>query len=198
MFDKSAPTDHEIHELLARRWSRRAFADRPIDRGTLLRLFEAARWAPSSGNGQPWSFLVARKEQAAEHEKLASVLVPGNSWARQAPLLLLTVAQLERAPGKPNRHAWHDVGLASENLALQAAAMGLSVHMMAGFHADQAREVFQIPEGYDPVAMMAAGYPGDPELLSEELQKRETAPRSRKPVAEFVFQGKWGTPGGLD
>src|SRR5262249_361562 len=132
-FDKPAPIEHPIHDLFARRWSTRAFSDRTVEPATLLSLFEAARWAPSSGNGQPWSFIVATKAEASEFEKLASVLNPGNAWAQRAPVLALSIAHLDRAPDKPNRHAIHDVGLASENLVLQAVAMGLAVHMMAGF-----------------------------------------------------------------
>src|SRR5512135_96154 len=115
MFEKPALADHPIFDLLARRWSTRAFADRSVNGATLASLFEAARWAPSSGNGQPWSFLVATRDDAAEHDRLASVLNPGNAWARKAPVLALSVATLDRAD-KPNRHAYHDLGLATENL----------------------------------------------------------------------------------
>ena len=198
MFEKPAATDYPIHELLKRRWSTRAFTAQPLEVDALRSIFEAARWAPSSGNGQPWSFIVARREQAAEFEKLASVLVPGNAWARQAGALALSVAALDRAPGKPNPHAWHDVGLCSENLALQAYSMGLAVHMMAGFNVGMAREIFSIPERWDPVAMIALGHPGDPNALPEELRQKDLTPRQRKPTGEFVYSGKWGQPGGLD
>jgi nitroreductase len=198
VYERIAPTDHPIFELLARRWSTRAFTEQPIEPETLRRLFEAARWAPSSGNGQPWNFLVARKEEAAEFEKIASVLVPGNAWAKSAAVLAISVASLDRAPGKPNQHAWHDVGLACENLALQATALGLSLHMMGGFSADRAREVFEIPERFAPVAAIAIGYPADPNTLSEELRAKEMTPRQRKPIREFVFSSKFGQPGGLD
>jgi nitroreductase len=195
--EKPAPADHPIFDLLARRWSTRAFADRSVDRGTLVSLFEAARWAPSSGNGQPWSYLVATIDNAAEHERMASVLTPGNTWARKAPVLALSIASLHRAD-KPNRTAHHDLGLANENLVIQALSMGLAVHMMAGFHIDMAREAFEIPASYDPLAMMAIGYPGDPGSLPEDLRAKELAPRQRKPVSEFVFNGKFGLPAGLE
>lgn len=184
--------------MLARRWSTRAYTDQPIEPETLRRLFEAARWAPSSGNGQPWSFLVARKEDAAEFEKIASVLNSGNAWARRAAALAISVAALDREPGRPNGHALHDVGLACENMALQAVSMGLSLHMMGGFSAEKARAVFAIPERWQPVAAIAIGYPGDSNDLPEDLRKKDLAPRQRKPVSEFVFLGKWGQPGGLD
>lgn len=198
MFEKPAPAEHSIFDLLARRWSTRAFSDRSVDRETLASLFEAARWSPSSGNGQPWSFLVAAKDNPAEFDRLAGVLVPGNAWARKAPVLALTVAALDRAPDKPNRHAYHDTGLASENLVIQAVSMGLAVHMMAGFNVDMAREVFEIPARHDPVAMMAIGYPGDPKSLPEDLRQKDLAPRQRKAIREFVFSGKFGQSAGFE
>jgi nitroreductase len=197
VFEKPAPADHSIFDLLARRWSTRAFSDRTVDRATLAGLFEAARWAPSSGNGQPWSFLVATNDDPAEHERMASVLVPGNAWARKAPVLALSVATLDRAD-KPNRHAYHDLGLATENLVIQAVSVGLAVHMMAGFNADMAREVFGIPARHDPVTMIAIGYPGHPDSLPEDLRKKDVAPRQRKPIGEFVFRGRFGQPAGLE
>ena len=197
MFEKPAPADHPIFELLARRWSTRAFADRSVDRETLASLFEAARWAPSSGNRQPWSFLVATKENSAEFDRLASVLVPGNAWARKAPVLALSVVTVDHSD-KPNRHAYHDLGLATENLVIQAVSMGLAVHMMAGFNVDMAREAFEIPARHDPVTMIAIGYPGDLGSLPEDLRQKDIAPRQRKPIREFVFSGKFGRPAGLE
>lgn len=198
MFERPAPSDHPIHELIARRWSTRAYTDRSVDVETLRRLFEAARWAPSSGNGQPWSFLVARKEEAAEFEKLGSTLNAGNAWAKSAGVLAIAVAALDRAPGKPNGTALFELGLACENLALQAVALGLSMHMMGGFSAEKAREVFAIPERWQPVAAISIGYPADPNLLPEDLRVKDLKPRERKAIREFVFSGTWGQPGGLD
>lgn len=198
VFEKPAPADHEIEPMLRRRWSTRAFADRPIEAETLRRVFEAARWAPSSGNSQPWHFLVARREHPAEFEKMASVLNPGNAWARKAAVLAISVAALDRGPGKPNRHSWHDVGLASENLALQAFSLGLGVHMMAGFDPDKARVLFEIPERYEAVTAFALGYPGDPQSLPDDLRAKDLAPRQRRPIREWVYTGRFGRPGGLD
>jgi len=197
VFEKPASADHPIFDVLARRWSTRAFSDRSVANEVLASLFEAARWAPSSGNGQPWSFLVATKDNPAEFDRLASVLVPGNAWARKAAVLALSVTALDRAPDKPNRHAYHDLGLATENLVIQAVSMGLAVHMMAGFNVDMAREVFQIPARHDPVTMIAIGYPGDPALLPEDLRTKDLAPRERKSIGEFVFNGRFGQPAGL-
>jgi nitroreductase len=197
VFEKPAPADHPILDLLARRWSTRAFSDRPVDRDTLAGLFEAARWAPSSGNAQPWSYLVATKDDVLEHERMASVLTPGNVWAHKAPVLAISVATIHRAD-KPNRTAHHDLGLANENLVIQAVSMGLAMHMMAGFHIDMARDVFDIPATHDPMAMMAIGYPGDPASLPEELRAKDLALRQRKPIREFVFRGRFGQPAGLE
>jgi nitroreductase len=197
VFEKPAPADHPILDLLARRWSTRAFSDRPVDRDTLAGLLEAARWAPSSGNAQPWSYLVATKDDVLEHERMASVLTPGNVWAHKAPVLAISVATIHRAD-KPNRTAHHDLGLANENLVIQAVSMGLAMHMMAGFHIDMARDVFDIPATHDPMAMMAIGYPGDPASLPEELRAKDLALRQRKPIREFVFRGRFGQPAGLE
>jgi len=191
---KLAETRYPIHELLRERWSPRAFADRMVEPEELRSLLEAARWAPSSFNEQPWSFIVATKQHPGEYERLLSCLVEGNvRWAQHAPVLMLSVAKLafERNQ-KPNRHAFHDVGLAVENLVIQGMALGLFVHQMAGFHADRAREVYGIPEGYDPVAAMAIGYLDDPGRLPDDLREREVAPRIRKPLESFVFSGQWG------
>ncbi|NOT23539.1 MAG: nitroreductase family protein [Nitrospiraceae bacterium] len=193
--EKPADTQHQIHDLLRRRWSPRSFDERPIEPEKLRSLFEAARWAPSSNNGQPWRFLVATKENTIEYERLFSCLVEGNQqWARRAPVLLLSVATLQFEDGSSNRHALHDTGMAAENLALQATALGLIVHQMAGFRIDQARAACQIPEGYDPVAMIAVGYPGDSTLLSDRLRMREVQPRVRKPLTEFVYSATWRQP----
>jgi len=196
---KLAETRYPIHELLRERWSPRAFADRMVEPEKLRSLLEAARWAPSSFNEQPWSFIVATKEHPGEYERLLSCLVEGNiRWAQHAPVLMLSVARLafERNQ-KPNRHAFHDVGLAVENLVIQATALGLAVHQMAGFHVDKARELFSIPDGHEPVAAMAIGFPGDPARLPDDLRERELAPRTRKPLESFVFSGQWGQPSPL-
>lgn len=192
--EKPAETKYPIHDLLRRRRSPRAFADRRVEPEKLRSLLEAARWAPSSYNEQPWSFIVATKENPIEYERLLSCLVEGNiQWAQRAPVLMLSVAKLYFDRNrKGNRHAFHDVGLAIENLVIQATALGLFVHQMAGFHVEKARELFNIPDGYEPVAMMALGYLGDSETLPDQLRERELAPRTRKPLKEFVFTGYWG------
>jgi nitroreductase len=190
-----ATTDHPVNELIAARWSPYAFADRPVTRADLCSLFEAARWAPSSYNEQPWSYLVATREEPEEFARLLSCLVEGNQlWAKAAPVLALGCTRLTFArDGKPNAAAVHDLGLASANLVLEATARGLVVHQMIGILPAQARAVYQIPEGVQPLTGLAIGYPGDPDQLPERLRDRDRARRLRKPAAEFVFTGHWGT-----
>jgi nitroreductase len=193
--EKPAEAAHAIHELIARRWSPRAFDERPVEAQKLRSLFEAARWAPSSNNEQPWRFLIASKEAApAEHDRLLACLVEGNrKWAFRAPMLVLSVASLNfEDDRKPNRHAFHDTGMAVENLVLQATALGLQVHQMAGFDVERARATCLIPIGFDPVAMIAIGYPGDPALLPDYLREREMKLRERQSIGDFVFSTKWG------
>lgn len=192
--EKLADTTYPIEHLLQRRWSPRAFVDRPVEPEKLLRLWEAARWSASCANQQPWYFIVATREDAAEYVRLLSCLRENNQqWALHAPVLMVSVAKLTfDANGQPNRYAFHDVGLAVANLIVQATALGLFVHQMAGFYPDKVRELYGVPEDFEPVAGIVLGYPGDPAILPEDLQQRELAPRARKPVETFVFQGTWG------
>lgn len=192
--EKPAEAAHPIHDVIARRWSPRAFDERPVEQATLKSLFEAARWAPSSNNEQPWRFIVASKETSTDYDRLFACLVEGNrKWAFRAPVLILSVASLLfEDDGKPNRHALHDTGMAAENFVLQATALGLQAHQMAGFDTQKARETCLIPTGFDPVAMIALGYPGDPAVLPDYLREREIKPRERQPIGDFVFSIKWG------
>lgn len=191
--EKPADAAWPIEELIRRRWSPRAFAERAIEPEKLARLFEAVRWSASCYNDQPWSFIVATRDETAEFARLLSCLIEGNqAWATRAGVLMVSVARLNFAhSGQPNRHAIHDVGLATAQLMLQATAMGLFAHAMAGFHPDKVRELYGVPEGYEPVAAIAAGYPGDPAVLSESQRQREVAPRTRKTQQEFVFRGRF-------
>lgn len=192
--ENAARTDFPVDDLIRRRWSPRAFADRPVEPEKLRSLLEAARWAPSSFNQQPWAYVVATREEPEAFARLLSALMEGNRvWAARAPLLMLSVAKLNfDHNGQANRHAFHDVGLATANLVTQATAMGLSVHQMAGFDAAKARELFGIPDGWEPVAAIALGYRGEASSLPAPLRDRELARRARKPLEEFVFSGRWG------
>ena len=194
--EKPAITDHPVHELFARRWSPRSFLDRPVESEKLRSALEAARWAASCFNEQPWCFIVARRDSGDEFRPMLECLMPGNqAWAATAGVLILSVARNTFTRNdQPNRHAFHDVGLATAQLVLQATDDGLSVHQMAGFDRDRARESYGIPEGFDPVAVIALGYRGEPDALSEELKARELAPRARRTQQEFVFSGAWGNP----
>jgi len=192
--DKPAQTDYPIEEILKRRWSPRAFSDRMVESEKLQSLFEAARWAPSSFNEQPWSFIIATKQKPEEHARLLSCLVEKNQqWAHLAPVLIVSIAKLKfEKGGKPNRHAFHDVGLAMGNLLVEATALGLFGHQMAGFFPEKVREIYDVPEEFEPVAAIAIGYAGDVDLLPENFRGQELGPRRRKPISGFVFQGKWG------
>ena len=194
--EKPAATEHAITDVLRRRWSPRAFDPRPVEREKLLSVLEAARWAASSNNEQPWSYIVATKDDAAEYEKLLSCLVPGNqTWAKNAPVLMLSVVKTIFARNNtPNRVALHDVGAASAQLTAEALTLGLFVHQMAGIELGRVRHLYALPDNHDPVAAIAIGYPGDPAMLDEKLRERETAPRTRKHLSEFVFAGSFGTP----
>lgn len=191
---KPAATAFPVHDLIRDRWSPRAFAQKPVEREALVTLFEAARWAPSSNNEQPWAYFVATKDDTENFGKILSVLVEFNaSWAKEAAVLVLAAAELNfHNNGSPNRNAFYDIGAASALLSVEATARGLRVHQMAGFDAAKAKQVFEIPPDWEPIAAMAIGYPGDPESLPGKLRDRELAPRTRKPLSEFVMSGRWG------
>lgn len=190
-----AATDHPVQDLIAVRWSPYAFADRPVSGEDLRSLFEAARWAPSSYNEQPWSYIVATREQPEEFARLLSCLVePNQVWAKFASVLALGCTRLNFVRnGKPNAAAQHDLGLASGMLVVEATARGLLVHQMIGILPDRARELYQIPEGVLPLTGLAIGYAGEADRLPEALRDRDRDRRPRAPQAAFVFSGKWGT-----
>jgi nitroreductase len=191
---KPASTDFPVHELIRNRWSPRAFADKAVEPDALRSLFEAARWAPSSSNEQPCAYIVATKDDKENFAKILSVLVEFNqNWAKNAPVLAIAVTELAFAKnGSPNRNAQYDVGAATALFSIEATAHGLLVHQMAGYDPDKARQVFAIPAGWEAIAAIAIGYPGDPASLPQPLHDRELAPRTRKPISEFVMSGKWG------
>lgn len=196
---KTASTDYPIHELLSERWSPYAFQDRPVSDADLRSLFEAARWAASSYNEQPWTYIVATQENPDPFQQLLSCLVEGNQvWAKNAPVLALGIVSLKFSRNqKDNRAAVHDLGLATSNLVVEATARGLVVHQMIGILPDKAREVYGIPDGFEAWTAMAIGYLGDPMMLPERLQERDQMPRQRKPLDQFVFSGTWGTPSSM-
>ena len=191
---KPAPANWPLLDVIANRWSPRAFSARVPKAEILASLFEAARWAPSAFNEQPWRFLVATKEEPQAHATMLSCLVEANqAWAAKAPVLAVLVTKKTFSHnGKSNRWFHHDAGLALQNLLLQAVAEGLVGHPMAGFDRDRIREIYAVPDDFDPVTAIALGYPGDPQELDDELRSRELAPRERLPLEATVFVDSWG------
>jgi nitroreductase len=191
---KQAALDYPIHDLIAKRWSPCAFADRAVPVEDLRSLFEAVRWAASSYNEQPWRYIVATKDNPAEFQRLLSCLVEGNQvWAKAAPVLALGCTSLKFAlNSKPNAAALHDLGLASATLCVEATARGLFVHQMIGIFPDKAREAYEIPADAQALTGLAIGYLGSPDSLPEAYRSRDLSPRQRRPLPEFVFGGKWG------
>jgi nitroreductase len=185
---KHGPVESGVEELILKRWSPRSFANKPVSSADLVKIFTAAAWAASSFNEQPWRFLVGKQGDPTYEQILSSLLEFNQAWAKSAPVLILSVGKKTfTQSGKPNTVALHDVGAASATLSLQATALGLHTHGMAGLDREKARTLFQVPDDFEVGAAWALGYLGDPEALANELKARETAPRSRKPLAEFVF-----------
>ena len=194
---KSASPDHRIHELISKRWSPYSYSNRPLPREDLLSIFEAARWAASSFNEQPWRYIVATRDRTDDFERILSCLLEGNqTWAKEAAALALgCIRQTFSRNNKPNRVAQHDLGLASASLSLEATNRGVYVHQMAGLMPERAREVFAIPEGFEAVTALAMGYLAEPGTSDPSLLARDERPRTRRPLDEFVFGGTWGRPG---
>jgi len=190
---KKANTDHPIHELIKNRWSPYKFSDRSVPREELLSLLEAARWAPSSYNEQPWRFIIAPREQTQEFKKLLSCLVQANQeWAKNASVLVLGITHLTfDRTGKENKAAIHDLGAAVSHLSFEATTRGISVHQMIGIEPQKARQVYTIPEDYEVLIAFAIGYPDLSETAIDDLAIRDRTPRVRKTIAEFVFYKEW-------
>ena len=196
MDDRKAKTLIPIHDLLAQRWSPRAYdVSRPVSSEHLAALLEAAHWAPSCNGDQPTRYLIWDKARDPEGwQKAFDTLSENNKkWVKNVPLLMLSCAgSIFGHNGKPNRYGPHDTGAASMSMALQAPPLGLIVHQMGGFDAAKARAAFDIPEEYTPMAMIAVGYQASPDVLDEETKAKELKPRSRKPLEDLFFEGGWG------
>ena len=198
---REANTEYPVHQLIAARWSPCQFAvDRPVGDADLASLFEAARWAASSFNAQPWHYIVAKREDRAEFKRILNCLTEGNRpWARYAGVLALGIARLDFAHnGKTNVAAVHDLGAASAQLTLEAGSRGLHVHQMAGILHAEIRREFSVPEGFEPVTGIAIGYHAPNEELPAKYRERDQAPRLRRPLTEFVFTGAWAAPADLE
>ena len=183
-----------ILSQLTQRRSPRAYTSQPVSAENLRRVFAAASSAASCFGEQPWRFLVGSQSSSPEaFQKILGTLAEFNqTWARAAPVLAISIAKTTFShDGNPNAWARHDVGQAVATLAIEGVELGLQIHQMAGFSADAARAAFNIPTGYEPVAVFTLGYPGPAETLPDGLRDKETAARTRKPLAEFMFEGAW-------
>lgn len=193
---KRADVDHPVLDAIAERWSPYGFAKEPVSDEDLRSILEAARWAPSSFNEQPWRYFVARREDPEDFERALSCLTEGNrAWASNASVLLLAVVTTTYARnGKANGVALHDLGLASAMLTVEATALGLAAHQMGGILPDRIRELYALPDDVKPVTAIAIGVPAEPETLPEKWRERDTRPRTRRPLAETAFGRRWGEP----
>jgi nitroreductase len=192
---KHAPATDGVLPIFHQRWSPRAFSDREVSAADLAKVFEAARWAASSYNEQPWRFIVGQRKSTTYHKILGSLIEFNQHWARHAPVLIFGVAKEKFSHnGAPNRVALYDLGAASSHLTLQAAALGLATHQMAGFDEAAARKALEVPDGYVGGAVIALGYQGEPASLpNEQMLSQEVAPRQRKSLKEIVFSA-WDIP----
>jgi nitroreductase len=188
--EKTTAIEHEIISEIKIRKSGRAYSERPIEPEKLHSLLEAARWAPSSMNEQPWRYIVATKDDAVLYGKVFDALADSNKiWAKNAPVLIVSLARKTFIRnGVANRHAMYDTGSANGLLSLQATALGLNVHQMGGFVYDKLKNALTISDDIEIATVLSIGYPGDAESLPEALRTRELAPRERYTQAELIIQ----------
>ena len=181
----------KLHNLITDRWSPVAFDSRKVDYESIHLLFDAAKWAPSSRNAQPWRFIFATKDMP-DYKVLLSLLTDQNQiWASTAPMLVLPLAQvISTYKNRPNRLAFYEVGMAVGNLLVQATHMGLMVHQMSGYDVERSKEELVIPTRYEPMAMMAIGYKGDVAQLPESGNAWEKRNRNRNEISKFLVTGK--------
>jgi nitroreductase len=197
---KHAKPDHPVLPVIAERWSPYAYDPRPVEREKLLCCLEALRWAPSSYNEQPWTYILAERSDAAAFAQALDCLVEGNqAWAKNVGVLMLSVVSRNfKKNGKPNRAAEHDMGLAAGNFVLQATALGLQAHQMIGVEPAKVRAAYKVPDGHEPLTAIALGYPAAVQPgTSDPLGQRDLAPRTRRPLSEIVISGAWGQPAKL-
>lgn len=181
--------DYPIDEVIQKRWSPRAYAPTPLSDEQVLTLLEAARWAASCNNQQPWRFIWSHNDGSEKYQKLLSCLADGNrAWAQHAPVLIMVLNYPPYKPCRPrNQWALYDLGLAVGNLTTQASLMDLYVHNMAGFDEAKVRELFEIDEEMSPVTMLTVGHLGDISILNDFNQKRELKVQERKPLKELIL-----------
>lgn len=179
-----------IVDLIKNRWSPYSFSGRPVEESKMRTMLEAARRAPSSNNEQPWIFVFTTRDEPEKFNDFLGFLVETNQlWAKNAYALMISMARTKFSyKGRPNRHAFHDTGMAVGNLLIQATSMGVYVHQMAGFSVEKVKQYFNLDDSIEPVAVMAIGYLGDGSGLTEELRKRDDKRRPRKEINEFAFK----------
>jgi nitroreductase len=194
--NKNATTSYPLHSLIRRRWSPRSFENRSVERAKIIQILEAARWAPSWRNDQPWRFIVATKDDPEEYRRLFDCLKPGNQrWAGLAPVLMIVVAKKGYDHGpQHNPVTLYDTGQAVAQLTIEALSEGLYLHQMGGVHLERIRETYSIPATYQPIVAAAIGYLGQPIQLPSDLQQKEETPRARLPLCEIAYSGIWRRP----
>jgi nitroreductase len=194
MLKKPAETLRDVHPLIRERWSPRAFdAGKPVSKDDLIAVLEAARWAPSSNNVQPWRFIVATSDQPEAHAKaLAGFNVRNQRWAANAPVLIFALARKVNDDGAPNGIGVYDTGAAVAQLTLQAEALGLGVHQAAGIEKDKIRAAYNVPDDTDILVGFGLGYQADASVLPDDLAEREKQPRTRKSLSDIVYAGAYG------
>jgi nitroreductase len=196
--NREAITNYDINPLLKKRWSPRAFSEKPIENEKLQRMFEAARWSPSASNEQPWAFIVGKKGDETYNNIMSTLVEFNQIWSQFAPMLVLSCAKKDVIKGEgENLYRKYDIGQAVAHLTFQAASEGIYVHQMAGFDAEKTNKLFHIPANFEAVTVLAIGHIGDPKILHPKLEKLEYADRVRKPLEEFIFSGKFGEDSGL-
>jgi nitroreductase len=185
---KMAKADYPINEIISRRWSARALSTKHVEKSKLLSILEAARWAPSSRNEQPWRYIVFTNNNSEKLKKAQSVLKEINDYAKRAPILICAITKRTYSDNEiPNRLHFHDLGAANENMFLEAFNQGLIMHEMGGFDLQKAREVFNIPKDYEMGVMIAIGYQDTYHVLPDRLKEKAFTPRIRKPLSKIAF-----------
>jgi nitroreductase len=196
--NREANTNYDINPLLKKRWSPRAFSEKPIENKKLQRMFEAARWSPSASNEQPWAFIIGQKGDETYNNIMSTLVEFNQIWSQLAPVLVVSCAKKDVVKGEgENLFRMYDLGQAVAHLTFQAAAEGLYVHQMTGFDPKKANEIFHVPDNFEALSVIAIGYIGDPAILHPNLEKMEYTDRVRKPLEEFIFSGKFGKDSGL-
>lgn len=185
-----------VLEVIKKRWSPVSFSEKPVEEEKLREMFEAASCAPSSMNEQPWIFIIATKNDPDKFGDFSAFLEESNRvWARGAWALIVTLARTRHVyRDRPNKYAFHDTGMAVANMLAQATSLDIYAHQMGGFFPEKVKDYFSLPEGIEPVTVIAVGYPGDGSGLSDDLKKRNNTRKPRKIISEFAFRNSFGNP----